>query len=152
MKKITILSLLSLSVFCTLAQESKKVIVPEEVKQAFVKKFPAAQKVEWSLENTTEYEAEFKINKVTRSANFDQNGAWLITETEIGSSQLPVAIQAVLKKEFIDYKVEDAEKAEPSSGEVFYEVSVEKRESNLEIRFAPDGKIIHKEEKKEEKD
>lgn len=152
MKKITILSLLGLSVFCTLAQESKKIIVPEVVKQAFVKKFPAAQKPGWSLENTTEYEAEFKINKVAMSANFDQNGAWLITETEIRSSQLPVAIQAVLKKEFTDYKVEETEKAETSSGEVFYEVSVEKSKSNLEIRFAPDGKIIRKEEKKEEKD
>ncbi len=155
MKKITIIAMLvsvTVIVYSQAQEKAKKVVVPEVIKQAFVKKFPNAEKVGWSMESPTEYEAEFKLKGVETSSNFDQQGKWLVTETEIKSSQLPAAIQAILKKDFAGYKVEESEKIETSASEVFYEVALEKGESNLEIKFSPDGKIMKREEKEEEKD
>ena len=152
MKKITIIGLICLIAAYTQAQELKSTDVPIIVRQAFASKFPKAVKVEWSKESETEFEAEYKMNGMEMSSNFDQTGKWLVTETEIKSSQFPAAIQAALKKDFMDYKIEESEKAETSGNEVFYEVALEKGKSNLEIKFATDGKIISKEEKKEDKD
>jgi len=150
--KRTIITLLCIAAVFTQAQDLKTIEVPAIVKQTFASKFPKVEKVKWSKESDTEFEAEYKLNGTAVSSNFDQSGKWLVTETEIKAPQLPSAIQAVLKKDFIDYKMEEAERAETSSNEVFYEVSLEKGKSNLEIKFSPDGKIISKEEKKEEKE
>mgnify|MGYP003627220840 CR=1 FL=1 len=47
---------------------------PQKVEEAFAKKFPTAKKVKWEKENATEWEAEFKMNKVEYSANFLEDG------------------------------------------------------------------------------
>lgn len=59
------------------------------VKESFGKRFPDAKEVKWSKENATEFEAEFETGEMEQSVNFDQSGKWLVTETEIKSSELP---------------------------------------------------------------
>ncbi len=59
--------------------------VPIAVKEAFAKKFPAATNIKWGKENTSEYEAEFKLNGRSASANFLTDGSWVETDMEISN-------------------------------------------------------------------
>lgn len=131
------------------AQKLKENEVPKAVKESFVKRFPKAKEVKWSKESATEFEAEFEIDETGQSVNFDQAGKWLVTETEIKSSQLPAAVQATITKEFAGYKIEEAEKAETSDKGMFYEVELEKGELNYEVQISSEGKVLKKTEKKE---
>ena len=84
--------------------------VPTVVTSAFKAKFPNATKTSWEMENANEYEAGFKQNGDEVSANFDNTGKWLETETEIKISALPVAVQNALSKDFAGFKIEEASK------------------------------------------
>jgi hypothetical protein len=148
MKLISILFIVLIA-GSTQAQKLKESEVPVAAKQAFTKKFPHVKSVAWSKENDTEFEAEYKMSGTEQSSNFDKEGKWLVTETEVKSSALPTAVQAILKKDFIDYKVKEVEKVENAANEIFYEMALEKGKTNLEVKISPEGKIISKEEKSE---
>lgn len=128
--------------------------VPAAVSSAFKSKFPTAVKITWEMENQTEYEANFKLNGEEVSANFDNTGKWLETETEIKVSALPAAIQSALKTEFADFKVEEASKIESVKNGNCYEAEIEKGEETFDVLFTPEGKVISKTkvEEKEKKD
>ncbi|HEY8937074.1 MAG TPA: PepSY-like domain-containing protein [Cyclobacteriaceae bacterium] len=149
MKKIIIVFVISLIGGFAQAQKLKENEVPKAVKESFTKRFPKAKEVKWSKENETEFEAEFEIDEIEQSVNFDQTGKWLGTETEIKSSQLPAVVQATINKDFAGYKTEEIEKVETPDNGMFYEVELEKDELSYEVKISSDGKILKKIEKKE---
>jgi len=151
MKKVLIAITILVTGFAQ-AQKLKESEVPKAVKDSFAKRFPNLKGVEWSKESETEFEAEFKNAGKEQSANFDQAGKWLVTETEIKKADLPQAVQASIAKEFAGYKVEEAEKVETANDGIQYEVALEKGESNYEVLLSADGKVLKKEEKKEKDD
>lgn len=138
----------------TNAQKLKEGEVPATVKEAFARKFAGVKEVKWSKEGTTEFEAEFENGKLEQSANFDNTGKWLVTETEINAAQLPPAVQATISKEFAGYKIDEAEKAETSDQSDFFEVELKNGKMKYEVQISPDGKVIKKDEvrKKNEKE
>ena len=136
----------------TVQDEVAMVVAIEAVKDAFAKRFPNTKGIEWSKESETEFEAEFKAGGKEQSANFDQSGKWLVTETVIKKADLPQSVQTALTKEFAGYKVEEAEKVETANDGTQYEVALEKGELNYEVLFSADGKVLKKEEKKEKDD
>lgn len=148
MKKLLIVFII-LSTVVAQAQKLKESDVPKSIKDAFAKRFPNMKGVEWSKESATEFEAEFKQTGKEQSANFDQTGKWLVTETEIKKSELPQAILSSIAKEFLGFKIEEAEKAETADGGMFYEVELEKGELNYEVKFSANGNVLSKEEIKE---
>lgn len=127
--------------------------VPAAVSAAFKTKFSTAEKVKWEMENT-EYEANFKLNGKEVSANFDETGKWLETETEIKVSDLPAAIQSTLKKDFAGFKVKEASKIESVKNGNGYEAEIEKGEETFDVLFSADGKVLSKTkiEEKEKKE
>ena len=128
--------------------------VPAAVIAAFKTKFPAVTKVSWEIENKTEFEANFKLGGVETSANFDNAGKWLETETELKTSALPSTIQSTLKKDFAGFKINEASKIESVKHGSCYEAEIEKGEGTFDVLFAPDGKVLSntKLEGKEKKD
>lgn len=144
MKKQSIAALMLIAACSVKAQD-----VPQKVKDAFSKKFPSAQKVKWNKEKNDEWEAEFKMNGKEYSANFTSNGEWKETESEIKVSELPAPVKKTLETEFAGYKIEEAELAETPQG-TFYEVEVEKDKKEFEVALSKDGKVIKKEESKDE--
>jgi Putative beta-lactamase-inhibitor-like, PepSY-like len=155
MKKIMLLGLVCLLSSLAHAQKPKEIEVPAAVKTAFAKRFPQAKKVEWSMENASEYEAEYELSGTEQASNFDASGNWLVTETEIKKSELPSSVQAAIAKQFAGYKIEEPEKGETSDIEMFYEVELAKGKIKYEVQFSPDGKVLKKEEiekKGEDKD
>lgn len=126
--------------------------VPAAVTSAFKAKFPNATKTSWEMENANEYEAGFKLNGEEVSANFDNTGKWLETETEIKVSALPAAVQATLAKDFAGFKIEEASKIESAKDGNCYEAEIEKGEETFDVLFSPDGKVLSKTKLEKEKD
>lgn len=149
MKQIALICVAALVSAAAYAQKLKETEVPESVKVSFVKSFPNIKSVKWSKESETEFEAEFKNGSMEQSANFDASGKWLVTETEIKKTDLPPLVQAAIKKEFDGFKIEEAEKVETADG-VAYEVELEKREVTYGVQLSKDGKVLKKEEKRED--
>ena len=149
MKKIFLVGILSLIGGFGYAQQLKESDVPGAVKAQFSKSYPKAKEVKWSKEGVSEFEAEFENGSLKQSANFDQTGKWLVTETVIKKSDLPAPVQATISRDFPGYKIEEAEKAESSDQGVFYEVELEKGEMNYEVRLSAGGNVLKKDEIKE---
>lgn len=126
--------------------------VPIAVASALTAKFPSATKTSWEIENTNEYEAGFKLNGEEVSANFDNTGKWLETETEIKVSDLPFAVLEALAKDFAGFKIEEASKIESSKDGNCFEAEVEKGEEAFDVLFTSDGKVISKTKLEAEKD
>ena len=146
MRNLMILMVLaSTMAFTACGQKSK---VPAKVKTAFTEKFPNATKISWGKENAKEWEAEFKMNGKEYSANFDNNGNWKETEYRIDKSDIPSAVKSTLDKNYKGYNIEVAEISETVSGKV-YEFMIEKGDSDMEVVINSDGKLVKKEEKKE---
>jgi hypothetical protein len=153
MKKIYVLLISILFVFCANAQVQKKDEIPSSAKTAFAAKFPKAQKVKWSIEKPGEYEAEFVTNRTESSAVFDGKGNFIESETEIKSSELPQLVKSSIEKSFAGYKLDEVEKATDAKGVVSYEMEAVKGSDKLEISFDANGKLLKKEPlKKEDKE
>jgi hypothetical protein len=137
------------ALFCVPAFSQKA--APEIVKKEFAKKYPAAQSVKWENEETTEWEAEFKLNGKEMSASFDNKGVWLETEAEITEKELPAAVANTLKNEFAGYKTGEISTIENPQMKGF-ELGLKKGETSLEVVFDNSGKVIKKTEVKKEKE
>ncbi|CAG5082863.1 PepSY-like domain-containing protein [Parvicella tangerina] len=124
---------------------------PAEVQEAYKAKFSNAERVKWEKENSTEWEAEFKLDGKEYSANFSNDGEWKETEHEVSKSDLPSAVKQTLSAEFNGYKVEAAESIETPkfSG---YEMELEKGESTMEVVIDAKGKVLKKKVEKEDDD
>lgn len=61
---------------------------PKNVVSAFKAKYPSAKRVEWEVKNTYQV-AEFHIDFTEVEAWFDNNGQWVMTESDIKYSSPP---------------------------------------------------------------
>lgn len=130
----------------------EKISVPSAVTSAFNAKFSGAADIEWGKESDTEFEAEFKLNGKTISANFDEGGKWLETELKITENEMPATVRATLKSEYGDYRVLKAERLEKSAEPVTFEVKLAKGETTTEVVIDEAGKVLKKEVVKEEEE
>lgn len=129
------------------SQKLKSEKVPPGVKSAFTQHFPNAKKVKWSQEAEHEYEAEFINGQQEQSSNFDENGKWLETETEIEVDELPEAVSSAIGKQFSGARIKEPETAETPEAGLVYEVELKFEGATYEVRCSRAGEILSKEEK-----
>jgi uncharacterized lipoprotein NlpE involved in copper resistance len=149
-----------------------KTEIPKAVKEAFAKKYPTAQKVEWETEENSEeateengeeateaageeeYEVKFKLNGIKSTAKFKADGTWLETESKIKKSDLPQAVKTAITTQFSGFGMEEAELVETPEVAKAYEVKLkdEKNETEVKAIFSPDGKLLEKKVKNEEEE
>ncbi len=122
--------------------------VPQNVKDAFAKKFPTAKSVKWDKENSNEWEAEFKMDKLEYSANFLDDGSWTETEHEVNEKDIPATVKNSLAQNFAGYKTKEMEISETVAG-MMYEFEVKKGESEMEVAIDKMGNVTKKEMKNE---
>jgi uncharacterized membrane protein YkoI len=127
----------------------QKNTTPKEVTVAFTSKFPIAKSVKWHKESETEWEAEFKMNKIEYSANFEANGTWKETEHEIKISEVPINVKNALMESYPECDIEEVEISETNKG-IVYEFAIENEDQELEIALNSEGTIVKKEVKKED--
>ena len=151
MKQIVLFCVVIFTVGLSCGEQLNESSVPVAVKNEFIKKYPNARDIEWSKENETEFEAEFKNGSLEQAANFDTTGNWVVTETKVKKSDLPALVTAAIETDFAGYKIEAIERVEKPNNEDFFEVTVEKDKKKYHVQVSPQGKILKKEEDKEEK-
>ena len=144
---ILILSAAVLFGFNACVQSGKE--VPEAIKSAFSQKFPDATHVKWDKENGNEWEAEFKMNGIKYSANFENSGTWTETEYRISLKDIPEAVKTSLDNESAGAKIKESEVCETKEGKV-YEFVIRKGENVMELQINDAGRIIKKEQSDEE--
>ncbi len=85
---------------------------PVAVATAFAKQFPDATNVKWGKENAKEYEANFLLKGMKMSANYDLQGNWKETETEIAVKDLPEAVMKSIHEKYSSAIISAADKIE----------------------------------------
>ena len=123
------------------AQELSASKVPTAVKTAFAKKFPGTT-AEWGKENSKEYEAEFKLDGKSMSANFLTDGTWLETEAEISMTDVPSAVKTAVEKKYPGAVISKVYKIDNSKGELTYEAEIKTSGKKKELVLKADGTII----------
>ncbi len=123
MKKLIILFVFAIFALGANAQKQKQANVPDAVKAKFAEMFPNVKNVKWEKEKAN-YEAEFEVQKVETSAEFDATGAWLQTETHLDVDKLPDAIKDYLTKNLAGKKIAEASVINLANGSVCFEAEV----------------------------
>jgi uncharacterized membrane protein YkoI len=142
MKKLIMLSsLAAIITFSACAQGLDASKVPAAVKTAFAKKFPGAT-AEWGKENSKEYEAEFKMNGKSASANFLTDGSWVETEMEINNAELPQPAANAVKTKYPGATVLKVYKIDNAKGETTYEAEIKTGNKKKELVLKADGTIV----------
>jgi len=118
------------------------ITVPKAVTDAFAKKFPGATNIKWGKESAKEFEAEFKLNGKTMSANFLTDGNWTATEAMIEVAALPAAVVATVTAKYPGYTIIGADKIEKAGGKITYEAEIKKGSKKAEVIMTENGAII----------
>ena len=152
MKKLTLTTItLCLGFTLAKAQEVKEADVPAKVKEAFAKKYASSKAKEWEKEGDA-YEVEFNLNKVESSAIFSADGTFKELEQEIKLSELPKSVSDYCAKNYIGWKIEEAEKITDASGKVMFEAEMEKGKEHFDVMFDDKGAFVKKGEIEKESD
>ena len=137
MKKLVMLLSIVLMCSCVFAGTP-----PDAVKKAFAKKFPTATKVSWGKEGPKEWEADFTYEGNTISANFFQDGTWLETEKQIKAINLPKAVLAAVKSNYMDWKIVEADLTQTAKNGTIYEVDLRKGMKSKSLAFKENGSSV----------
>ncbi|MEO6040066.1 MAG: PepSY-like domain-containing protein [Saprospiraceae bacterium] len=107
---------------------------PGAVLAAFSEQFRNIKDLDWKLEKSGDWEADFEQEEVDMSASFSADGKWLETETEMKVTELPAPVQAALKGK----KVKEAAKILRADGSTVYEAEVRRKD----WIFDANGKLL----------
>lgn len=129
---------------CTFASCSTQTKTPDAVEAAFNQKFPNASKVKWGKENPHEYEAEFEWKGEKHSANFNDSGDWLETESPISFTQLPDDVTTAFNASHKKAKIKVVAKIETSNGITKFEIEFKNEVKTQEVFYTTEGKEIKK--------
>lgn len=119
------------------AQKMKASEVPSAVTTKFASLYPNVKDVKWEKEGAN-YEAEFEVNEVETSVNFDATGNFLESETEVAKTALPAAAHDYLAKNAPGVKVKEVSKITDASGKITWEAETGK----LDYIFDESGNFI----------
>lgn len=120
--------------------------VPESlVVKAFNQKYPEAGRTSW--ERKAGYlKAEFRIGSYEAEAWFDQQGNWLMTETDLPYKALPQAVAASFETgPYAQWRVDDVDRMERPDAGTVYIIEVEKGETDIDLHYAENGALIKEE-------
>ena len=115
---------------------------PIAVQIAFKQKFTKVAQVNWSNENATVWQADFKIDQTKYSVVFTPQGAWLETIKMIKLNELPTNVRNSIFTKFPYWEIKEMNKTEKVKGEISYEVNLKKGRERKNIAYKEDGSII----------
>lgn len=116
---------------------------PAVVENAFKAKFPSATKVVWEKEGSSNWEVEFMHQGGKTSAEYNDEGTWLKTKSEIGITDLPSNVTAAVKTKFPKWIITKAEKTESLKNGLTYEVDLKKGLERKDADFKEDGTYVN---------
>lgn len=130
------------SMFAFSSCKSDNYVPAKEIVKAFKAKYPTAKRVEWEVKNTFQV-AEFHLGTIEAEAWFDNNGTWVMTESDIPFRSLPAVIRNSFEtSEYAKWKVEDVDKLERAGMETIYIIEVELGEQEVDLHYLENGTLV----------
>ena len=142
MKRLSLLTFVTLSLIATNghAQKLKNTEVPDAVKSALSKQFPAAGNVTWEKEKGN-FEANWGgKSKEDNSVLFTPAGEFVEKVVAIQVAELPIGIMTYVRDHYPGAKISEAGKVTDSKGKVSYEAEVKGKD----LLFDREGNFIKK--------
>lgn len=129
------------------AQTTVQSNVPSVVMSSFQKQFSNASNVEWEVKNSV-YNVEFDANGNEHEVWIDSKGHIFSHKEELRVNQVPANIREAVKRDFPEYRIEDADKYE-TDGKITYKLELDKGafdRSDMEwkVTYDSEGKLINK--------
>ena len=134
-----LLTIVFLFVGCTLEIRQ----APKPVRNAFDSMFPGATHVEWEKVMST-YKAEFYHDGHEKEAQFDSDGTWQRTKTELSFFDIPTPVMETAR-EFCQWEIDDISLYEQSEGiPAFYLIEYDRDYAlgEKQLRVLPSGTIM----------
>ena len=142
MKKMLLFALLTIVfLFVGCALEIRQ--APKPVQNAFDSMFPGATHVEWEKVMSI-YKAEFYHDGHEKEAQFEGDGTWQRTKTELSFFDVPAPIMETAR-EFCPWDIDDISLHEQSKGvPAFYLIEYDRDHAPGEklLRVLPNGTIL----------
>lgn len=131
MKSLLILLTFFTTLFATpsFARDGK---VSPSVLKSFQASFAAATDVTWA-QTGNGFKAQFVLNAQHIAAFYDNEGELLAMTRNVSSLQLPITLQAELKKEYGDFWISDLFEVANDSGITYY-ATVEKADAKIILK------------------
>jgi uncharacterized membrane protein YkoI len=127
--------------FMSCGQDIPESKIPSVVLNAVKAKYPGASDIDWEKKKDF-YEAEFDMDSTEHEFHIDANGKIIEHKREISLSELPAAVQNVLKSGYPGHGIGEVDMIE-KQGQVFYELELEaKGQKDKKVTFSSDGKLI----------
>jgi hypothetical protein len=134
MKPLLIASIAIASFFtkANAATPTPKDVAPA-ILQSFQNAFAGVKQVAWSSTDANLYKAEFVLNEQYVTAFYNPNGELVALTRNIASYQLPVVLQATLKKDYSNYWISDLFELANEEGTTYY-VTLETADTKLTLK------------------
>lgn len=131
MKSLLIVLTVLSSLFTTSTYASNDVSTP--ALRSFQKAFGTATDVVWTTTSSDLYKVNFVLNSQHASAYYNQEGDLMAITRNISSLQLPVVLQASLKKEYQDQWITELFEVSNETG-VHYYVTLEDADNKIVLK------------------
>jgi hypothetical protein len=135
MKRLLLTLTIALS-FISLSSFANDEVSPRAVK-SFNTSFKNATEVKWTVTDNY-FKADFALNGQYVSAYYDTEGAMIAITRNISSLQLPIALQADLKKSYDAYWISDVIEVANETGTAYY-ITLETADTQLVLKSEGDS-------------
>ena len=119
MKLIIAILTAAASLFTNVSSAADKIEVTPAVVRSFTTTFAQASDVNWTVSNNL-YKADFALNGQYASVFYEADGSLVATIRNITSLQLPITLQASLRKDYADYWISDLFELTNTEGTSYY--------------------------------
>jgi hypothetical protein len=142
---LTLTIALSLISFSSFANGEDHDVSPRAI-QSFNSSFKNVSEVYWTITNNY-YKVNFAMNGQYVSAFYDAEGKMIALTRNISSLQLPIALQAQLKKNYDCYWISDVLESATEDGTSYY-ITLETADTQVILKSTGDSWSTFKKERK----
>ncbi len=122
--------------------DDNRINVPQELQNAFDALYRNVQRLEWETEGNY-YVAEFWMDNLEKSAWFDRQYQWVMTETDLPYQQLPQAVRSAYEaSQYASWRVDDTDMVERKQAETVYVIEAEQGNSEVNLHYTADGILV----------
>lgn len=137
MKSLFAVPLIILSMGVSMAQT---ITIPATVLRNFSSRYPEANEVIWSY-NETEYEATFRFDNKGISMSFNENGELNVVKNEILRVELPTYVNTLIEREYPGWQFGKALYID-NNVSAYYEAVVEREKESVTLVFDRKGDLM----------
>lgn len=115
--------------------------VPAEITKAINTMYPGAVILDVEMEKGM-YEAEIMYENIEREVVFDHNFKWMYTKWDVRPSELSDAVLNYIQSTYPGYVVDDVEVYSTEADGIYFQIELEKGNSEIEIRIKANGELV----------